>query len=104
MRFAIYNSILRVCTSGRLLYFLYKYTHRADSFIIDDDRVEERSGELIATYTWDENIDIPTFKFEGDYYSLNNVQEHMKPTIIDSLKQMDKILTLSKEEKICHQD
>lgn len=60
---------------GRVLHFLYAY-HIQDADMVtfngptatnpDNWQITLR-GKLFATYSWDEDSDVPTFKFFGDH-------------------------------------
>ena len=64
---------------GRILYFLYRYTFKADTFKIIDGKIyESNETTLVATYTWDGDSDVPTFKFVGDYKCLDTIQKSLK--------------------------
>lgn len=71
---------------GRLLYFLYKYTFKADTFKIGGGKVYESNEiTLVATYTWDGDSDVPTFEFVGDYKCLGTIQDSLKPLLTEGL-------------------
>lgn len=69
---------------GRLLYFLSKYGPRVDTFIIGEGKVEKSHGELIGTYTWDDDTDIPTFVFINEYNHFNTMQDEIKSAIVEA--------------------
>ncbi len=69
-------------TIGRLLYFLYKYTFKADTFKIGNGFVYESDEvTLVATYKWDGDSDVPTFEFVDDYKCLGTIQDSIKPIL-----------------------
>jgi hypothetical protein len=70
---------------GRVLHFLYAYTHRADVMIFhgpNADPMITLGGEPVANYTWDGDGDVPTFCFLGDYEYLEATQRVRKHEIL----------------------
>jgi len=78
---------------GRLLHFLYDYTTQADSFCFASGKVFSNSkcNEVVATYTWENNTDIPTFQFSELYSRLTLQQNFRKPFLIKSLERENNI-------------
>jgi hypothetical protein len=90
---------------GRLMYFLYKYSHHSDSWLFSENQTitSGHKGPVIASYTWDDDndSDVPTFTFlevpdrayawqEGSKQwveNMNHQQEHYKPMLLQDEKQ-----------------
>lgn len=69
---------------GTLLRYLYRYSHMADQWIFDTKKVYGDYGckNLIATYHWMNDTNIPIFKFTKEYKHLYGVQSmHLKYNI-----------------------
>ncbi|MFA5234729.1 MAG: hypothetical protein WC390_10050 [Sulfurimonas sp.] len=75
---------------GRLMHFLYHYHTMFDSCQMGDGKVAYY-GDLVATYTWDGDTDIPTFVFyDIPFWKmswLNDKQEQLKAEVIEWDKQ-----------------
>lgn len=72
---------------GRLLRFLYEYSHLADGWVFgNNNNILSHNGpnpEVVATYEWDGDSDTPTFKFTQEYEYLNSQQNNYKSIILD---------------------
>ena len=74
---------------GRLMYFLYQYSIESDECIFFGPKkfpMITLREEPFANYVWDEDTDIPTFTFLGEYKYLNRVQKEKKPIILEVIK------------------
>lgn len=85
---------------GRLLHFLYEYGIPFYSDMIFDGKGNiTLHGRVFATYTWDDNTDVPTFKFEGNWYLqidrkgaaklYEEIQTRMKPRVLELAKERE---------------
>ena len=88
-----YNHYRGRCV-GRVMAFLYAYSHRADSWYFNDQAIflDNKCNFKIATYTWnsdvegDPNYDVPTFKFSEAFIFLAEQQRRHKAEVIESTR------------------
>lgn len=61
---------------GTLLKYLYEYTPKADTFIFENGKVhnDRNQKDLVATYFWMNDADVPIFKFTKKYKYLYRAQ------------------------------
>lgn len=86
--------------AGRLLYFLYKHSHRFDEMVFSGDGktildISERYP--IATYEWKEDTDIPVFKFFGEFEKFNEITEQ----IVNECVYFDDICGVPRHSEYC---
>lgn len=57
-------------TIGQILKFIYLYCgmHLAERVLVGDGEVLTPGGRILATYTFDDNLEIPVFQFLNTQY------------------------------------
>jgi len=73
---------------GRLMRFCYKLTHHSDSwkFGYKDDVgtiYNSNESEVVATYSWEDDTDIPVFKWSPKYEIFGTSFSHLRNEIIE---------------------